>query len=224
MTLNALKLPLPELSFNGIARPIRVMRRVLFGGSLERDQTLYLLKMACRGIDLSLVRREALNLPPSRAEWHANSGGPELMHVLRSLQLSRECAVLDLGSGKGGAMITLAQYGFRRVHGVDLSHSLLTIANRNFDKLGIANVSVSCCDAGSFKEVDDFTVLYLFNPFPECVLTEVLDNFQLSLARRPRAITVLYKNPVCHDVLLRRRFRKTAEFLCSSLPFYVYVN
>ena len=44
-------------------------------------------------------------------------------------------------------------------------------------------------------------MLYLFNPLPEAALIEMLSNLGRSLGENPRAVYVLYHNPVLEHVL-----------------------
>jgi len=44
-------------------------------------------------------------------------------------------------------------------------------------------------------------VLYLFNPFPESGLRRVIANLEKSLREHPRAVYVLYHNPLLECVL-----------------------
>jgi SAM-dependent methyltransferase len=208
-----------------LLRPARFVGRILFGSPTERRQALYLLWMAGRGIDLTIERDlRALHLPEGRASFHANSGGPELDIVLRSLPISTNDSALDIGCGKGGAMITMARYGFNRVDGVDLSPELVRVAKQNLTRLKIKNAAVICCDATDFVDLDRYTVLYMFDPFARSIMQQVLGNIRRSLERRPRRLTIVYKRPVDHDLVLQSHFRKVNEFHHAPHPFYVYVT
>jgi hypothetical protein len=52
----------------------------------------------------------------------------------------------------------------------------------------------------------------------------VMKNVTESLQSRPRKLTIIYTNPVCHDTILQTGvFVKTAEFERSDhLPCFVY--
>lgn len=132
--------------------------------------------------------------------------------------------MLDLGCGKGGAMITLRKYRFDRVDGLDISPEMIHIAEENFRRLGMLNVRVYCADAESFQDYDEYTYLYMFNPFTCGVVEKVLANILKSLDRRPRTLTIIYCNPVCGDALMSTgRFEKTAEFRhVRWMPIFVY--
>ena len=196
--------------------------RHLVSGDIEEWRHLpYRLAMKCRRIDLSWVSAEESGVG-SRGEWHSNSGGPNLEVVLDRLDISQSDAALDLGCGKGGALLTMAQYRFRRVDGVELSSDLAGTARTNIRRLHIRNASVFCCDAADFKDLDAYTYFYMYNPFPEPVVKDVLTNLEASRLRRGRKLTIIYKNPICEKALLDAGFRKTAEYRHCTPHFSIF--
>ena len=201
---------------------LTTLRLIASGNARERRNASFMLRMLLRGIDLRGVTTSELGLDPTRSYWFSNSGGPDLDVVLRSLSLSPDDRALDIGCGKGGAMITMAKYSLARVDGVEVSPALVDTARRHLRRANVANSTVFCCDAAEFTDFDAYTLLYLYNPFPAVIMKRVMDNLTLSIRRQPRRMTLIYKNPTCHDLLAASGFRKTREFEHSPLPFYVY--
>ena len=163
-----------------------------------------------RGLDFGIVSIHDLGLDPGRANYHKDGGGPLLRDLLNQLEIKEADAVLDLGSGKGGAMATLARYPFQAVHGVEISSELVEAARKNLAKLKLSQCAVYHADATTFTDLDDYTYLFMFNPFPEVVLGHVLANLEDSLRRRPRTVRLVYSNPL-HDemILATQTFEKT---------------
>ena len=157
-----------------------------------------------RGLDFDFVSIQDLALDPSYANYHKNGGGPLLCDLLKQLQIKDADAILDLGSGKGGAMATLARYPFHAVHGVEISSELVGIARKNLSKLNLPQCAVYHADAVAFSELDDYTYFFMFNPFPELVLKHALANIEVSLRRKPRRIRLIYINPVHEQTILAR--------------------
>lgn len=80
-----------------------------------------------------------------------------------------EFTFIDLGSGKGRALLMAAEYPFRRIIGVELLPELNAIAQENLrrfnsEKRKCLNVETQCGDARQFVFPPAPTVLYLFNP------------------------------------------------------------
>ncbi len=188
------------------------------------------------GIDTQkTVPIKEANLNPERALGYTPSGNKYLSQVLDSLNITERDSIVDLGSGKGSALIWLTRYNFGKIAGVELSFEFLEIARTNLQKLGIKNIDLFCLDAGNFDKLDDYNYIYMSNPFPEIVVNEVMQNIKKSLLKQPRLLTIIYKIPVCDRVITNiGLFDKTAEFntefkhnefnLGVEDKFFVYQN
>jgi SAM-dependent methyltransferase len=82
---------------------------------------------------------------------------------------------IDLGCGKGRALLVASHYGFCRVIGVEFAKELVEAARRNLQVSGIGGAEVMREDAANFRFPDGNLVVYLFNPFSREVLRPVLD-------------------------------------------------
>src|SRR5437667_2709335 len=174
----------------------QLVKTMAAGTPQQKRDEWYRLIMHCRGIDLRSNSVEELGLSKLRSLEHGNSGGPGLEIVLKTLNILPTDSILDIGCGKGGAMITFAQWPFSRIDGIEISPDLIAIARRNLKRLSCIRGTIRLCDAADFREFDAYTLLYLYHPFTQVVMTSVLDNIRSSLARFPRRTTLMYKNPV----------------------------
>ncbi|MGB9082394.1 MAG: class I SAM-dependent methyltransferase [Desulfuromonadaceae bacterium] len=176
-------------------------------------------------IDLKNTYLDELNLPEDRCHYYANSGGPHLDKVLKALKITAQDCIVDFGSGKGGALITLSRYPFARISGVEISPELAVIAKQNLHKFNIRNVTMNVCDAADFIELDEYNYFYFFSPFPAAVMSAVIRNICASLTNNPRKASIIYFNPECHDaVVTDSPFVKINEFNHHELKFYIYSN
>jgi len=126
---------------------------------------------------------------------------PELFHqILRALPTSPDgFTFIDLGSGKGRTLLMASDYPFRRIVGVELLAEFEVIARGNIERYRGAQQKCFALesqqgDAREFTFPEEPTVVYLFNPFPEHVLREVLGNLRQSLIASPRPAYVIYHN------------------------------
>lgn len=101
----------------------------------------------------------------------------------------RNWTFVDLGCGKGRALILASEAGFQDLIGVDFSPTLCGAARRNLAKLEI-KATILCTDATKYRLPELPCVLYLYNPFGPRILEKVLEN----LGSAPRI--VVYINPV----------------------------
>ena len=118
----------------------------------------------------------------------------------------RKFTFIDIGSGKGRALLMAADYPFRRILGIELLPELHRVAKENLAKYKSDSqqcFAIECVlgDAGEFAFPPEPTVLYLFNPLPESGLAGMIGNLDRSLREHPRAVFVLYHNPLLEQVL-----------------------
>ncbi|MBK5273438.1 MAG: methyltransferase domain-containing protein [Desulfuromonadales bacterium] len=191
----------------------------------EWREFFFRIRVHLQNIDLRNTNLDELNLPEERCHYYSNSGGTHLDKVLRALKITEQDSVVDFGSGKGGALITLSRYPFARIAGVEISPELVDIAQRNLDKLHIKNVSMYVCDAAYFIDLDAYNYFYFFSPFPSPVMGAVIRNISTSLTHHPRKVSIIYFNPECHDaVVTDSPFVKTNEFNHHELRYFIYTN
>lgn len=201
----------------GVRQLVRYWVREVLGGAAHRRRLRRL------GIDVDSVPLSRLGLDPRRAHNHAYSGGPDLERVLRDLPIGPDDAVLDVGCGKGGALLTLARFPFGALAGFDLSQEMLDVARRNLDLAGFARVELFAADAAVFDDYDRFTYLYMYNPFPRDVMRQAVEAMEGSVRRAPRCLTVIYKNPLFHDEIVRNGlFVELRRYEHSGHPIVVY--
>jgi SAM-dependent methyltransferase len=118
---------------------------------------------------------------------------------------------IDLGSGKGRALLLASEYPFREVIGVEIQPELHAIAEQNILRFHPAerkceHIESVCMDAREFKFPPEPLLLYLFNPFPEYVFERVLANLKRSLQEHPRPAFIVYNTPLAKDAIEGQAF------------------
>lgn len=160
---------------------------------------------------------EGTGVPPG--ELTAYYGvAPSILHGVVELWL-RKCAppqpigetvFLDVGAGKGRAVLLASQHPFLRVEGVELNPRLATIAEANrtlweadAESQALAPIRLHVGDATRLALPPEATLAYLFHPFETKLLRRFLRHVRKSLAARPRTFDLVYVNAE-HDFLLDR--------------------
>jgi SAM-dependent methyltransferase len=134
----------------------------------------------------------------------------EMLDALRQQAADfHDFVFIDLGSGKGRTLLMASDYPFRRIVGVELLPALHRTAQENLSKYHSEEqkcfaVESICADAVQFVFPAEPMVLYLFHPLPESGLRRVIENLDQSLQMNPRAVYVLYHNPLLANVLNER--------------------
>jgi len=113
-----------------------------------------------------------------------------------------DCGFVDLGSGKGKALIVAARYSFKRIKGIEFSVKMHEAAVRNQRLLGISSQVELIHDSASNVEfLPDERVIYFFNSFTGDTLERCLRNIMSS--RRVESGIFIYVNPTEHEHVQR---------------------
>ena len=152
------------------------------------------------------------------------------MGLMRLLKFPTDGVFVDLGSGKGRALMLAAKYGFRRVIGVEFSAELCTTARANLKKYlhkspSQSQVEVVHSDVTQYQLRDDETVFFMLDPFNAPVLAQVLANIRASLARRPRTLWLIYSVPRERETIDQSGlFQQDQLHVVVGAEFRVYSN
>lgn len=132
------------------------------------------------------------------AKAHEATNPVDLIRALDecSLDLSR-FTFIDLGSGKGRALLLAKNYPFKRIIGVEFAAELHNIALANIAMAGDERFELINDDAASFEFPDGPLLIYMFNPFGPVVARPVAIKLMKCWREAPRPIRIIYLNPTC---------------------------
>jgi hypothetical protein len=106
---------------------------------------------------------------------------------------------VDLGAGKGRALLLASLSPFRRIVGVEFSPELAAVAARNIDRFHspaqrCRALTVECADATTYAYPDEPLLVYVYNPFGEDLMDQVFTNLDASCTRSPRRVLLVVAN------------------------------
>jgi hypothetical protein len=143
---------------------------------------------------------------------------PELVAgALSSLPIPlRDYVFVDLGSGKGAAVLSASLFPFKRIVGIEWSKRVAGIARENVRKFahpGQACRSIELLegDATAYELPPEPLVLFLYNPFREPLVRRTVDNLRRSLERSPRHVVVVYCHPMFRQAFDEAGFLRQVE-------------
>jgi SAM-dependent methyltransferase len=104
----------------------------------------------------------------------------------------------------GRALLLAARFPFRSIAGVEISPALATIARENLAKVeragfACADLRVAVGDATRARFPKGDLVVYMFNPFDDALVAEILE--RLVRGSENRAVAIVYHTPVARDVI-----------------------
>jgi predicted RNA methylase len=140
-----------------------------------------------------------------------------LREILEFLPLQpHRFAFVDMGAGKGRALLVASEWPFAKIVGVEISAELNEIAEDNIKRYRPATqqcgaFSLHCMDATDYTFEPEPVVVFLFNPFGHDTLSRILANLQASLLASPHQGFVVYVNPRFAGMMRRAQFLKTVR-------------
>jgi SAM-dependent methyltransferase len=188
---------------------------------------------AAYGIDTST------NLP----WWLITSGKPSDAHTtgyagcqpscvreaLRTIPELERRTFVDLGCGKGRALVLASEFPFRRIAGVEISREMAAQARRNAAAVQAKHpdrprIDVAQGDAMLFPFPEGDLVVFLFHPFHRELVSVILARLEDAANRTSREIFVVYENPVYSDTIdaapwLHRWYSKKVPYDADEVEY-----
>jgi SAM-dependent methyltransferase len=113
---------------------------------------------------------------------------------------------VDVGAGKGRALLLAAELPFRKIIGVELSEDLARIAQRNIARWNRvarpkSNIRVLQEDAAKFRWPRTPVLVYLYNSFACSLVAQMAERLAAVAATGSGLVDLLYVNPTCADMM-----------------------
>lgn len=174
--------------------------------------------------DLGHLEKEGIDITHSTIYMPADYSLLEMLFSRISHENHKH--LLDIGCGKGRTLCVAAHFGFIKMTGVDFSGKLCIKAIENMRQTMKKQPGARCVihnkDAASFSIPDDTDCIFLFNPFDETIMQNIVENITASLSHASRKLTVIYLNPLHKNIFQAAGFRETfnmkkMEYLEASI-------
>lgn len=141
---------------------------------------------------------------------HATDYQPANSFVLKKIfeKLKKELeggVFVDIGSGKGRVLIAAAEYGAKKVIGIEFDRGLVIESEKNIKQFLTRNhlgtkVELINKDAREVELTKDVNIVFLYNPFDGILLGEVLKKNKL------KSVSYIYVNPVHRNIFEENGF------------------
>ena len=157
--------------------------------------------------------------------------GNHFRKVLNSLPLPDDSVLVDVGSGKGKALLIAAQHtAVSRAIGVEFGGALCAAARRNVDTYRPrenirARIEIHHQDAMLYEIGPDNNVFLLFNPFDRELFSSFVEKIDASIGKHPRRVWLIYGNPRESEILDNHpafAFQKLHRFYGPGRDMAVY--
>ena len=116
-------------------------------------------------------------------------------------------AFVDVGAGKGRAMLLAGELPFRRIVGIELHPALAAAARRNVEQFAAKHVApamrVEEADVMRLRVPAGPCCVFLFNPFDLVLMDRFLDKLTRDFRGRESDLDLLYVNDEQRDLILQ---------------------
>lgn len=158
---------------------------------------------------LQAIERNDFEVAGEHATAFRTTTQKEIFPILDRCHIipGEEDAIFDYGCGKGGAMVSFLDYGFKTVGGVEYEPKIYNILQDNMERLSLNNVgdiTIECIQGDAAKvdkQLDKYNWFYFFNPFDDTIFKQCIDAICASLNRQNRKIHIIYNTPFCHKYI-----------------------
>jgi SAM-dependent methyltransferase len=149
-----------------------------------------------------------------------------LTRAIEALEIEpQRFTFIDLGSGKGRALLVASRFPFRKIVGVEFIPELSAAASANIAKFvapwrECREIEAVNGDATEFEYPAGPLVIYLYNPFLPPVLKRCLRHLAKSLSSEPREVYLMYVNPAFQDLVKKHapKFQRQWERVFAFTP------
>jgi SAM-dependent methyltransferase len=136
---------------------------------------------------------------------------------------------VDLGCGKGRALVLASEFPFREIVGVEISEEMVAQARRNIAVVKAKypqrpKIEVVQGDALLFPLPQGDLVVFLFHPFHRELVSTMLARLEEAAQGGEREMFIIYENPVYGDVIdaapwLQRCYSKKVPYAVEEIDY-----
>ena len=107
-------------------------------------------------------------------------------------------AFVDVGSGKGAAVLMASEFPFRRLIGLELTAELIKVARANVQKFNAATGAQLDplwvhCDFFKWPLPDEPLLFFFNNPFPDQITLEALDHLERVVSAHRHPVLLVFR-------------------------------
>jgi 16S rRNA G527 N7-methylase RsmG len=164
---------------------------------------------------------EIINSSESLNDYSTHSPScVELYNVLKNLNISNSDSIIDIGSGKGWALVLFNLFPFKKITGIEMSEDDINICKNNLEILNINDIDIIHQDANEYNIYNDYNYFYFYNPFG----CEIFENIIKKITSKN--VTIIYNN--IHEcertVLDNNNYKLVNEVVGTFRNYFIYKN
>ena len=154
-----------------------------------------------------------------------------LFNVLKNLDITINDEIMDIGSGKGFALLIMNLFPFKKIYGIEASDNFNLICKNNLELINkykndfnLNRFSLINQDVQNFEFTKKHKInyFYFYNPFTSDIFEYIIKN----ISQFGYPVTIIYKNIHKEDVkiLEKYNFEFFKEFPGNERNYFVYIS
>lgn len=142
----------------------------------------------------------------NKEKYRGYEGCYPVSKLLKSLNITNNDSIIDIGCGKGLFLYYASKYPFSKIAGIDYSEELINIAKNNILKINDERIILECCDALEYDRFCKYNYYFINNPFVREIMDKLVDIIIDSCTENSREITIIYQFPFNKDLFVSKGF------------------
>lgn len=148
-----------------------------------------------------------------------------LLQIVRRFSPNQADVVYDLGCGLGRALFVFARKDVKKIVGIEFNDAVFRNLKQNVARYNGPSNIISLLNSDVLRvDLDEATIIYMFNPFGRETMDAVTSVITESLYRRPRKLKIIYWHPLHLDVLQKIPEFKIERQFISNKKTVVFAN
>ena len=132
-----------------------------------------------------------------------------------------EFSFVDIGCGKGKALIIANKFKFKEVIGYEINRQVYDVLCKNINKLNIRN-SQLINDSINADKIRNKSIIYFYNPFSENMTYDFFK--KISLDKNLKQLIIIYVNPQYTKVLNQYKWNIVYEKKVSTQNINIWIK
>lgn len=132
-----------------------------------------------------------------------------------------EFSFVDIGCGKGKALIIANKFKFKEVIGYEINRQVYDVLCKNINKLNIRN-SQLIYDSINADKIQNKSIIYFYNPFSENMTNDFFK--KISLDKNLKQLIIIYVNPQYTKVLNQYKWNIVYEKKVSTQNINIWIK
>lgn len=143
-----------------------------------------------------------------------------LFRIRREYGPMQDDIIYDLGSGLGRSLFVFSKANAKKVIGVEFNNVLYQKLSRNIETFkGPRENCIALNKDASKINIDDASIIYMYNPFGLETMRLLSENISRSLISSPRKLSIIYWHPLHVEALMNlENFKIVKKFVTKRKP------